>query len=80
MDIRFADRRPEGDYALVVPVQGKDRASLASLGGAQQAVAVALDRQRFEGEAASASEQFIDDNGTPPAPARCGYGRGHVAA
>jgi leucyl aminopeptidase len=64
MDIRFAARRPEGDYALVLPVAGKDRSSLASLGSAQQAVATALDRQRFEGDASSAAEQFIDDNGT----------------
>jgi leucyl aminopeptidase len=64
MEIRFADRRPEGDYALVLPVAGKDRSGLASLGGAQQAVATALDRQRFEGDASGASEQFIDDNGT----------------
>jgi leucyl aminopeptidase len=64
MEIRFADRRPEGDYALVLPVAGKDRASLASLGPAQQSVGTALDRQRFEGDASSAAEQFIDDNGT----------------
>ncbi|MEP7129792.1 MAG: leucyl aminopeptidase [Sphingomicrobium sp.] len=64
MEIRFAERRPEGDYALVLPVAGKDRSSLASLGAAQQGVVSALDRQRFEGDAASASEHFIDDNGT----------------
>jgi leucyl aminopeptidase len=63
MEIRFADRRPEGDYALVLPVAGKDRSSLASLGVAQQAVATALDRQRFEGDASSVSEHFIDDKG-----------------
>ena len=43
--------------------------ALASLGAAQQAVDAALDRQRFEGEAASASEQFIDDGGTRAPPA-----------
>jgi leucyl aminopeptidase len=64
MQIRFADHRPEGDYALVLPVAGKDRSSLNSLGAAQQGVAAALDRQRFEGDASSASEQFIDDSGT----------------
>jgi leucyl aminopeptidase len=64
MEIRFADRRPEGDYALVLPVAGKDRSSLASLGGAQEAVGTALDRQRFEGDALTASEQFIDESGT----------------
>jgi leucyl aminopeptidase len=64
MQIRFADRRPEGDYALVVPVAGKDRSTLGALGPSQQQVAAALDRQRFEGEASSASEQFISENGT----------------
>jgi leucyl aminopeptidase len=64
MKIGFADRRPDGDYALVLPVAGKDRSSLGSLGPAQQAVVAALDRQRFDGEASSAAEQFIDDKGT----------------
>jgi len=63
MEIRFADSRPSGEFALVLPVAGKDRSALASLGPAQQAVAGALDRQRFEGEASSASEQFIDADG-----------------
>src|SRR3982751_545269 len=64
MQIRFAATRPAGDFALVLPVQGKDRSALASLGPAQQSVAAALDRQRFEGDGSSVSEQFIDDNGT----------------
>jgi leucyl aminopeptidase len=64
MQIRFADSRPDGDYALVLPVAGKDRAALDRLGASQRAVDAALDRARFEGEAASASEQFFDDGGT----------------
>ena len=64
MEIRFADSRPTGDFALVLPVAGKDRKSLGSLGSAQQAVGAALDRQRFEGEASGASEQFVDEGGT----------------
>jgi len=64
MKIGFADRRPDGEYALVLPVAGKDRSSMASLGPAQATLAGALDRQRFEGEAATAVEQFIDDAGT----------------
>ena len=44
--------------------------ALGSLGAAQQAVAAALDRQRFEGERSSVSEQFVDDNGTVAAHAR----------
>jgi leucyl aminopeptidase len=63
MQIRFADSRPAGDYALVLPVAGKDRSPLAALGPSQQAVSAALDRQRFEGEASSTSDQFIDDRG-----------------
>ena len=63
MQIRFADTRPSGDYALVLPVAGKDRTSLSSLGPAQQGVVTALDRQRFEGDAASVSEQFVEENG-----------------
>ena len=64
MKIAFADQRPAGDFALVLPVAGKDRSSLGSLGPAQQSVAGALDRQRFDGEASSAAEQFVDDGGT----------------
>jgi leucyl aminopeptidase len=63
MKIRFADARPQGDYALVVPVAGKDRSTLAALGTAGEAVEAALDRQRFEGEGSSVSEQFIAHNG-----------------
>ncbi|WP_028970584.1 leucyl aminopeptidase [Sphingomonas sp. URHD0057] len=64
MQIRFADARPEGDYALVLPVAGKDRSALNALGAAQPSVVAALERQRFDGEAASAAELFIDDHGT----------------
>jgi leucyl aminopeptidase len=63
MQIAFADKRPSGDYALVLPVAGKDRAGLGSLGSAQQTVTAALERQRFEGEASSVSEQFVEENG-----------------
>lgn len=63
MQIRFADTRPEGDYALVLPVSGKDRSTLGALGSAQNNVVAALDRQRFEGDASSTAEQFIDENG-----------------
>ena len=59
MQIRFADRRPDGDYALVLPLAGKDWSSLGSLGDNRALVEGALKRQRFEGEAASAVELFI---------------------
>jgi leucyl aminopeptidase len=76
MQIRFAGNRPAGDYALVLPVAGKDRSSLGSLGAAQKAVAATLDRQRFEGDASSVSEQFIDDNGTARRLLVVGTGKG----
>ena len=63
MQIRFADTRPDGDYALVLPVSGKDRSTLGALGSAQNNVVAALDRQRFDGDASSTAEQFIDENG-----------------
>ena len=63
MKILFADARPEGDFALAFPVAGKDRRSLGSLGAGQAQIEAALERQRFDGEASSAAEQFIDDNG-----------------
>jgi len=80
MQIAFADSRPTGDYALVLPVAGKDRASLSSLGAAEQTVGAALDRQRFEGEASSASEQFVDDKGAMRRLLVVGVGAGTSAA
>ncbi|HZU52205.1 MAG TPA: M17 family peptidase N-terminal domain-containing protein, partial [Sphingomicrobium sp.] len=64
MQIRFADRKPSGDYALVVPVAGKDRSALNSLAAAQQSVSAALDRTRFDGEVGTSAEHFFDDQGT----------------
>jgi leucyl aminopeptidase len=64
MHIRFADSRPAGDFALVLPVAGKDRSALKLLGNAGQAAGAALDRQRFEGEASNTSEQYVDDQGS----------------
>ena len=64
MQIRFADRRPEGDYALVLAVAGKDRKALGSLGPGEEAANAALDRQRFDGDASSTAELFFDDSGT----------------
>ena len=64
MEISFSATRPSGDYALVLPVGGKDQAALTALGDQAAVVRSALARQRFEGEAASAVELFIDDAGT----------------
>jgi len=61
MQIRFAQTRPAGDYALVVPAAGTERPALAGLGGTIDA---ALRRQRFEGEAGGVAEQYLaEDNG-----------------
>ena len=76
MKISFADRRPDGEYALVLPVAGKDRSSLASLGAAEQTMVGALDRQRFEGDASAVAEQFVDDGGTCGGSCWCGMGTG----
>ncbi|HUE78163.1 MAG TPA: leucyl aminopeptidase [Sphingomicrobium sp.] len=59
MEIRFAEQRPAGDYALVLPVAGKDRAALEGLGDDRAAVEAALSRQRFDGDAASSAEHFL---------------------
>ncbi|MEO6580627.1 MAG: leucyl aminopeptidase [Sphingomicrobium sp.] len=56
MKISFADTHPDGDYALVIPVAGKGGSELLrGLGGEIEA---ALSRQRFDGEAGSAAEQY----------------------
>ena len=59
MQISFADTRPTGDFALVLPVAGKNRIALDSLGGDRTSVEAALNRQRFEGEAGSAAEVYV---------------------
>ena len=64
MQIRFADSRPSGDFALALPVPGMDQKAIASLGAAQATVREALKRQRFEGEASSAAEQFAEVDGS----------------
>ena len=59
MKISFADNRPTGDFALVLPVSGKNRSALDALGDGRTQVEAALNRQRFEGEAGGAAELFI---------------------
>ena len=60
MKIRFADSRPTGDFALVVPVASGGTDGALKLGEEHKALAPALARQRFEGEAGTAAEQFVD--------------------
>ena len=56
MKISFADTRPDGDFALVVPVSGKaGNSQLSGMGGEVEA---SLARQRFDGEVGSAAEHF----------------------
>ena len=63
MQIRFADSRPTGDFALVLPAAGKNRSALDSLGEAKANVEAVLGRQRFEGESASSAEAFVQTDG-----------------
>ncbi|MEO6432841.1 MAG: leucyl aminopeptidase [Sphingomicrobium sp.] len=65
MKIRFAAERPEGEFALVLPLAGKGRAGLAALGASAGTVAAGLDRQRFEAESEATAEHFVDVAGTP---------------
>ena len=57
MQIRFADRLPDGDHALVLPASGLDAESVRNTGGELRDT---LGRQRFEGEAGSAAEHFMN--------------------
>ena len=59
MQISFADTRPTGDFALVLPVAGKNRIALDSLGGDRTSVEAALNRQRFEGDSGSVAELYV---------------------
>ncbi len=56
MKISFADTRPDGDFALVIPVSGK--AGNSQLSGMGSEVEASLARQRFDGEVGSAAEHF----------------------
>ena len=56
MQIRFADRLPEGG-ALVVPAAGADSESIRALGGQ---LAAALSNQRFDGEVGATADYFLD--------------------
>ena len=63
MQIHFADSRPAGDYALVLPVSAKSRGALDSLGADKTAVEAALKRQRFDGESGSTAEAYLGGDG-----------------
>ena len=64
MNVRFADRRPEGTHALVIPLtSGKPEASrLAPLAGADADLAArAAAGARFEGDAGSIADLFVGE-------------------
>jgi leucyl aminopeptidase len=63
MQIRFADARPTGDFALVLPAAAGLRRNFESLGAAKASVDAALKRNRFDGETGSAVEHFLDSDG-----------------
>ena len=61
MQIRFADTRPAGDFALVLPSAGSDRPAVQGLAEARDSVEAALKRSRFDGESGSVVEHFLAD-------------------
>jgi len=63
MQIRFADSRPTGDFALVLPSAGNLRPGIDGLGAAKAGVEAALTRSRFEGDSNSVVEYFLDSDG-----------------
>ena len=63
MQIRFAAQRPAGDHALVIPIAGAARTSLDSLGTGKAGIEAAIKRQRFEGDAGSTADHYLDSDG-----------------
>ena len=63
MQIRFVAQRPSGDHALIVPIAGVARGALDAFGPAKAGIEAAIKRQRFEGEAGSAAEYYLDSDG-----------------
>jgi leucyl aminopeptidase len=74
MKINFADSRPTGDYALVLPSADGKLPDSASFGDNDK-IQAALRRQRFDGEVGSAAEAFGDDGGTTRRVLLVGTGR-----
>ena len=63
MQIRFADTRPTGDFALVLPAAGTVRPGLDSLGAAKPAVEAALKRSASRASPARSPRTFVDGDG-----------------
>ena len=67
MKVSFVAQRPQGQYALAVPVRGGDMLAdrLAGLDEAARSLAArAADAQRFEREAATIAETFVAEGDT----------------
>jgi len=60
MQIRFAAKRPLGDHALVLPIAGTARNNLDPFGTARAGIEAAMKRQRFDGEAGTTAEYYLD--------------------
>ncbi len=76
MQIRFADARPSGAYALVLPVAGSDRSALGGLGAGREAVEAAARGQRFDGESGGVAEAWTTDEGSTRRLVLIGIGSG----
>ncbi|HUG45929.1 MAG TPA: leucyl aminopeptidase [Sphingomicrobium sp.] len=63
MKIEFADSRPSGDFALIVPSSGTKRPAIDLLGDKDR-IEKALKRQRFDGESGAVADLYIDDDGS----------------
>jgi leucyl aminopeptidase len=66
MRVSFATTRPEGSYALAIPVRGEDAISdrLQGFDEPTRSLATrAAEAQRFERELASIAETFVDEGG-----------------
>src|ERR1043166_6583605 len=64
--VSFAASRPEGAYALAVPVRSEDSVAdrLAGLGdGARNLATRAAEAQRIEREAGGIAEAFVEEGG-----------------
>ena len=64
MKVTFADQRPQGSYALAIPVRGEDMLNdrLAGLDEAARRLAArSAEAQRFEREAGAVAEAFVQD-------------------
>ncbi|WP_118857060.1 leucyl aminopeptidase [Sphingomonas mesophila] len=63
MQIHFAEQRPAGDYALVLPVRSDGDGVPEVLGADREAVAAAAKRQRFAGESGSTADAYLGADG-----------------